>query len=317
MKKIICVITTLLLLFSSFSFSVFAESEKVTFSDDFKIAYYDGYEYSRFDTGFINFEYYNDGEYDTVETTIPYDLTKNQKDEVKEVSIDTDKNKIIFDIYVTYKDGSSLSVEFLRNDYIKVYNEMINTDSAEYVIDFLDPEDNIVTVKKDALFTETTSLSAEDLEYYDYDFEVLSVSDDGKLKIIKGDLYVVDNEYYYVDYAELGIEDISKTFEMELSDIKTAHKITDEALIKKLDEAYDKYFTDTPFDVYEDLGDGFNSGFIVFLFGVLPLVVFIGSVILIARSKAIYKKFFKILSIISGAEVLVFAVTAILINILK
>lgn len=317
MKKFICIITAVLLLFSSFSFSVFAESEKVTFSDDFKTAYYNGYEYSRFNTGYISFEYYNDGEYDTVETTIPYDLTKNQKDKVKEVSIDTDKNKIIFVIYVTYKDGSSLSVEFLRNDYIKVYNEMINTDSAEYVIDFLDPEDNIVTATKDALLGETYIFSDDDLENYNYNFEVLSVSDDGKLKIIKGYLYVIDDEYYYVDYAELGIEDISDTYDMELVDIKTAHKITDEALIKKLDEAYDKYFADTPFDVYEDLGDGFSSGFVVFLFGIVPLVVFIAAIVLALRTTAFYKKLFRILYIISGMELVVFTVIVVLINVLK
>lgn len=317
MKKFICIITAVLLLFSSFSFSVFAESEKVTFSDDFKTAYYNGYEYSRFDTRFISFEYYNDGEYDTVETTIPYDLTKNQKDKVKEVSIDTDKNKIIFVIYVTYKDGSSLSVEFLRNDYIKVYNEMINTDSAEYVIDFIDPEDNIVTATKDALLGETYIFSADDLENYNYNFEVLSVCDDGKLKIIKGYLYVIDDEYYYVDYAELGIEDISDTYDMELVDIKTAHKITDEALIKKLDEAYDKYFADTPFDIYDDLGDDFSSGFVVFLFGIVPLVVFIAAIVLALRTTAFYKKLFRILYIISGTELVVFTVIVVLINVLK
>ena len=317
MKKFICIITAVLLLFSSFSFSVFAESEKVTFSDDFKTAYYNGYEYSRFNTGYIDYDYYSESHDCYEPVNLPYELTKKQKDKVKEVSIDTDKNKIIFVIYVTYKDGSSLSVEFLRNDYIKVYNEMINTDSAEYVIDFIDPEDNIVTATKDALLGETYIFSADDSENYDYNFEVLSVCDDGKLKIIKGDLYVIDDEYYYVDYAELGIEDISDTYDMELVDIKTAHKITDEALIKKLDEAYDKYFADTPFDVYDDLGDGFSSGFVVFLFGIVPLVVFIAAIVLALRTTAFYKKLFRILYIISGMELVVFTVIVVLINVLK
>ena len=312
MKKILSILFAVFLLSSVFTFNAFADDATATFSDDFKSVYMGGYEFKRCNTSLLVYEedtgYFD--EYDTyIEHIIPYKLTNKQKEVVEDVDISIDEDQVIMSIYIYYKDGSTLRAGFLRTDYINSYNALLDGKVEKYAVDFAYPDGNTVIVPKDALFTPTITLKQENSEY----FCTYAVSDDGKLRIEKGFLIVIDTEYYYIDNEEN--DNHPRIYEFK--EIK-AHKITDSDVVEKIENAYNLYYDNEFGTIFgSEIEEEFSKVFLVFIFGVVPFGILIAALILAIRSKLIYRKLFKTIAIISGAEVLVFAIIVLIFNVIK
>ena len=127
-------------------------------------------------------------------------------------------------------------------------------------------------------------------------------------------MLLINDEYYYIDFYELDVKD-PYSFYPENQTNLPAYKITDAEVLKELDEAYGEYNSDFVGLLDSDFSDNFAIVLLCITFAVIPLAALIVFLILSIRAKApSYKKLFRAIWITSAAELVVFAVTVILIT---
>ena len=338
MKKILSVILVVLMLSLCFVVSAFAvpqpeeEIKYATFSEDFRKIFYDGKMYSRVNTASIYiyekpvFDEYNDI-YSTscpvVEPMIEAKLSEEQKKIVDNISIYShDSIEAIISVDIYYKDGATLSVSYLQNDYMKEYERLINNDFDEFYVDFSWPEGNMVAINKEALYTEQT----RDFVYWEYDdsFSVEGAVKNGALRYFYGEIRYIDNSFYFYDpQLNKSVEDYFNneayyddfSYGLEEEPKVTLYQITDEPTIALLEEALQKYYQDDMGYIYNDeLLEGVSKVFLTILFGVIPFGAFVTFLIFtIKANKKTYRKIYITGCIVSLAEIAVFIVTALVI----
>lgn len=299
MKKLISVIITAMLLFSCLGLTVFAESSSATISDDYQKLTLDGNTYSRFNTSMMDVDYFS------VDT--PVSLTATQQEVIEEVilKVNEDSNFVYADIH--FKDGAVLSVEFLRDDYLEIYNEISTNQSSEYIIDFQYPDGNTVTTEKSILYGSSVVLSSDELEWCDY-FPVTAKSSDGKLTAHKGSLITIDENYYYVDYEEIDVDNWYDFDPYSYTELP-AYEVTNADLVASIQEAEDAYYSDDfGFLLDDSFTEAVSAVFLIFVFAIIPFAIFVVFLILAIRSKTVYKKMFRLIYILSAAELAVFAI---------
>lgn len=296
MKKIISVIIAVILSSFCLGFTAFAENSSVIISDDYQKLYLNGASYSRFDDSMLQTEY------DLVNNKY-VELSEAQQETVKEVTLLANEHKNIISAEIFFNDGATLTVDFLRDDYLDEYNKIVNNQSQEYIIDFDWPEGNTVKAQRTALFGNRITLYGDDLEFYDYHY-VTAQCNDGTLTAVTGTLIIVDDRYYYVDGNNVIAWDSFNTL-TELS----AWEITDADLIESLKEAEEKYYSEDLGFLYDDtLTESVSAIFLVCLFAIVPFIILILFLILAIRAKGFYKKLFSNICILSAAELIVFAI---------
>lgn len=304
MKKLIATILFAILLFSCLGLTAFAETP-VTISDDYQTITMDGKSYTRIDASNLDVEYYEQL-YKQVE------LSAAQQEQIKNVHIEGNENLILLYAEITFTDGATLSIDFLQTDYLETYQNFLNGQVEDYTIDFGWPEGNTVDAKNFDLWVNDTTLKQEDLEYCDY-YYVSAQSSDGKLSATTGALIVIDSSYYYVDFKEIGVNDYNDFYPQAFETL-LAHKISNEKLISKLEDAETTYYADEfGFLFNDDLSETIASVFLIFIFAVIPFILLVLFLILAIRSKTIYKKLFRTIYILSGSVLAVFAIVTVLI----
>lgn len=302
MKKTISIIIITILLFSCLGLPVFAETP-ATISDDYQTLSMDGRSYSRVNTSMLEVDYY-----ETLDEQI--ELSQAQQETVKEIRLEANAyRRNIVSAHITFYDGATLSVSFLQNDYLEKYNQIVSGQVQEYIIDFEWPEGNTVKAKKADILGNSVTLTDSDLEWCNY-FYVTAQSDDGTLAAITGALIIVDNAYYYVDFAESSIED-GYSFNPYDHPELSAHEITNADLLSNIMDAEEKYYDDDLGFLYDnDLSETISAVFMILIFAIVPFVTFILFLILSIRSKTVYKKLFRTIYILSAAELVVFTIVA-------
>ena len=308
MKKIIALIITVLLLASCLALPVLAKSDdilrpnvKISFSDDYKTLYYGNVKYVVFDNTHSAQEVYN-------EMNNKFSLTEEQSLEISRISLLSCDEGIFIDATIKYKDGITMELNYIREDYREVYNTLLASIVANCEIDFIYPADNVVKTHRINLKGEKVSF--ED-HYYDASYEVTAVSDDGKISASVGVILVSGDNYCYIDYLEIG----SSYYEFDMDDYNRveAYLITDPDTIAAIEQAQENYYSDG-LGFFDD--DTFTKlvadVFLVIVFAVIPFALFILFLILGCRAKALYKKLYFTISIFSIAEVVIFAIIAIL-----
>lgn len=342
MKKIRYIIITTFILSLCLAFTSFAaEKPTVTFSEDFKTMYFDDYTYYQRDlNGFesaIDIEYicYPEEHYEydaeigqdvlvSVENNYidegnpvyaEYKLSATQEKTVK--SIDIAGDDIIVYITVYYKDGTSLTVDLLREDYIDDYEALKEGKSDNYLIEYGWPEDNYVKVTKDNLIeNEATEIK---LDYYLYDFQYIYItSEDEVLTYTPGYMYTIENEYYYLDFEENDIHGVDYEFfySVEESGITVKlHKITDEKVLENIKIAEEKYYDDDLGFIYDDeLASNISYVFLIIIFGVIPGIIFVVTFVFAIIKKKTYRRLLFTASFFTLAEIIVFIIFMIIAN---
>lgn len=336
MKKILSITLAVLMLSLFLGVNSFAiappkqETKYVTFSEDFQKMFYDGKLYSRKNTSGIYFyediDYTEQGVYTETYALPNYQATLSDTqaenvDDIQIFSLNPFGSEVIFAVNIYYKDGATLSVSYLRSDYLEEYEKLINKEFDELYVDFGWPEGNIVEIKKDSLSSEIT----KKFDYWDYYdcFPIEGGLDNGKLRYEYGEIRYINGDFYYYN-PELNkevenyfnndgylYEEYSYSYETE-PDVNLT-KITDEATISTLDEALQKYYEDDMGYMYNDeLLEGVSKVFLTILFGIIPFAAFILFLVLAIKAKKKgYRKIYVTGSIVSIAEVIVFIITSI------
>ena len=346
MKKILPIILVALLLSLCFVPTVFAtaaptpEIKYVSFSDDFKTMYYEDKAFSRIDSTEIS--YYQPLEIDIVPETVVADmndtlsqttvvedstayyeynyrayLNDKQLAEVKNVYISVAQLEIIFNVEIRYKDGSVLLTSFLDNDYLEEQNKLINGEIDNYIVNFDYPQDNNVFIKKEVL------ISDEIHEFYflqyDMTFNVIGYIDNGSLQRRCGEIHIIDDEFYYLDYnlnQDLYTVYYGNTYYGSFfyeEPLAKLYRITDEETVKVLKEALNRYYNDDMGYIYNnELQENVSKVFLTTLFGIIPLGSLVTFTVLTFKTKKkSYKKIYVTGCIVSLAEIIAFITSAI------
>ena len=309
MKKFKSLIIALILLFSCFGLTAFAENSSITISDDYQNLYLNGDSYSRFNASILEIDYYM-----TIDN--PIELSAVQQETILQIELLINEQENVISADISFTDGSILSVDFLREDCFEAYNEIVNGESKEYIIDFLWPEGNTVKAKRTALFDTPVTLYVNELEWCDF-YTVTASNSDNSLTALKGSLLIMDDNYYYVDFAEVGVKNAYEFVPYDYTEL-SAYEITDTNLLQRIKEAEEKYYADDLGFLYDDdLTETISAVFLVFIFAIIPLAIFIVFLILAIRSKTYYRKLFRTICILAAAELAIFAIIATLIVSLK
>ncbi|MBQ2986016.1 MAG: hypothetical protein IJE23_00885 [Tyzzerella sp.] len=304
MKKLITTIITTILLFSCLGLTAFANPASVTISDDYQKITLDGNTYSRFNASAMDVEYFD--------SDILVELNATQQETIDDVSLQTDADATFIYANIHFKDGAVLSVEFLRDDYLETYHEISASENGTYIIDFEYPEGNTVAVEKSDLFGNSVVLTEDELGWCDY-YPVITQSNDGILTADKGSLIIIEDKYYYVNYEEIDAENWHDFNPYEYVNLP-AYEISDTALIAKIQEAEDAYYSDDfGFLLDDSLTKGVSAVFLIFVFAIIPFAIFVVFLILAFRSKTVYKKMFRLIYILSAAELAVFTLITVLV----
>lgn len=342
MKKFIYVIITVLILSISLSVTSFAAgTEKntesfyfATFSDDFRTMYYKGYEYHQknlkhFDTYIAKDISIDSYEFDEAQASVfadsilsdtkyignvSYELSDSQKETVESVMIDgTD---IIVYLTVNYKDGTAYSLDLLREDYTDDYNALSTGANDDYEIDFEWPEGNTVNTNKSKLTqNKSESISINQFDNFEY-YLVYLHSEDRYLSYTAGVVLSDDDKYYFIDNAENNASAYVDIYEfMWMSSEKVVHEITDEELLAEIKAAEEEYYADEYGYLENDkLANTISYFFLVLLFGVIPGIAFIVSLIFAIIKKKTYRKLLFAVSFFTLAEIIVFIIFMIVAN---
>lgn len=299
MKKIISVIIPVLLLFSCLGLTAFAENSSVTISDDYQKLYLDGNSYSRFNNSTIEVEYFS--------FNADVELNATQQELIDEVVLETNENITIISADIYFKDGAVLSVGFLHDDYLEIYNEISTGQITECIIDFEWPEGNTVVTEKTALLGDAVTLYGDDLKWCDY-YPVIIKTSDESLTLYEGALLIINDEYYYTDFSEAAVANWYDFNPYDYSELP-AHKITDTELLASIKAAEEEYYSDDLGFLYDDnLTETVSAVFLIFVFAIVPFAILVVFLVLAIRSKTVYRKMFSTICILSGAELAIFAI---------
>ena len=311
MKKILSIFIAVLVLLSCFSFNTFASEEigpydeaaldpnsVITFSEDYKKLYVDDIPYSRFNSSTISITTYLG-----IDNEIEF---SNSQSDVEDTNILSSENGEMLDVELYFKDGFSLSATYLRDDYIKEFNHLTESDTEKLYIVFqladeYETEEIVVEADLNLLKGEPCEITASFMGMNEL-FYVSAKSDKFEMYVDKGTLFYTGDEYCYVDYAEFGMnpeEFDSYSYE------GAAYKVTDPALLQQIEEARAKYYED-------DYGIFFNDDFteivakvfIILLFAVVPFAILVLTLILGIKAKGIYKKLYFTTCILAAAELI-------------
>lgn len=299
-KYLICIITSILL-FSCLGMTAFADETASTISDDYQTVYLNGKTYSRFNASLI------ETEYDTYDVTP--ELTDAQQENITNISIMANESESLLSVDIDFKDGSTLSANFMRDDYRKNYDELIKNPNTPYIIDFEWPEGNQVTGSK-SLFTANPVVLAQRSLNRSASYHVLMNIIEDDTRIYKGSLLIVDDHYYYVDYEEIGVTNPYFFLPYEYTELP-AYEITDPDLVAEIIAGEDAYYDDDfGFFYDDDLTKTISTVFLILIFAVVPAVILILFLILAIRTKTIYRKLFAAICGCAGLELVIFAIVA-------
>ncbi len=300
-KKILSLLIAVLLIVPVFALNVSAATYcDISLGEDYQYLVHNGVNYTRFDSSMTEWEY------DDSFNGITYDIA-----EVKYVDYELSVNDIIITATIYLNDGSSISASYINENY-SAEHSVISRYANTYTVDFYYPDENRVDIPSKKIFAEKTALP--NISFLTYDsFDVKAYCRDDSVYVKKGTLFLINDEYYYIDFYELGITD-PDTFNPEIQIGLPAYKITDAEILEKLDTAYSEYNDDFVGLLGSDFTENIAIVLLCLAFAVIPLAVLITFLILSLRAKApVYKKMFRAIWIISAAELVVFAVTVILI----
>ena len=276
-----------------------APSKKVTltFSEDYSLLYTDSETFRRYDIALLSYNLL------TLEENEYEAKFLAEEKNVKELMIDRSEDGLVYWAYITYRDGSTLSCGYLREDAIPLYNQLKNATLMDCLIDFEWPEDNEVATDFSLLSQEPAVILKEDtLTMADF-YIVYLFSADPKLKVARGQILIEGGSYYYMDYVENEIDELYP-YPGDFQSLK-AHPIQDEALITQLETAANNFGGFFP--IAEKVAKVIGIALLVLFFGVVPAGLFIFGLLLCFRSKkSAYRKIGISMLVPAGICLLVF-----------
>jgi hypothetical protein len=327
MKKILSIFIAVLVLLSCFSFSAFADvvtpgwkpagesnyanidaDSIIRISEDYKKLYLDEKVYSRFSKDISLY-----CGYDVSNTPA---LTDAQLEEIEDVNLYASENGEMFEVSIYYKDGAEFIATYLLDEYIEEYNKLIATESKKYYIiyqtyeytDDYETEEIVVEATADKLKSDKFDLEVNEF-LYNGETDVCVKSEKYDFYITSGSLLEYDGGYVYVDFNDTKLtEDDFFVYDYK----GPAYKVTDPALVQKIEESTDRYYEKMDYGFFfdDDFSKTVSNVFLITICAVIPFAIFVLAVIFSFRAKKIYKKLFITIASLSIAEVILFLILA-------
>ena len=331
MKKILSLIISFILIFSCFAVTVFAEdtiedfdifNAKMpigTFSDRYENFYADGERYTRINASLVELDLnhywivedeYNNDYY--LGTGIYIELTNQQKQEIKTVKLESNKDRTIVEATLVYFDDVEMTIVYLKDNYLDEYNKIISGQTEILTIDFMYPYSNSVEAQNYQFVGEMTSFTNSRLVDLEDDYDVIAKNSDGSMSVVVGKLLIIDDEYYYLNFKEAGFDE-DDWYSGSIGKIanKPIHKITDTQLLEKIDNAMVEYYEDDYGVLYDDNAtESISIVFFIFVFAFIPLAILVFFLIKALKGEGIYKKLYFTVVAICLAEIIVFSILA-------
>ncbi len=272
------------------------EEGTITVDNSFNELYYNNQRFVSFNSQSLTHSGYDD-----LKCTVT--LSEAQKETVEYIDLEISFERNIINADYRFKNGSKLSVSYLSEAYIDEYNSIMKNDWESCEIDFIWPESNKIYTIKSNLLAESEILFAKNVSNT---FDVYAVTQDKSIKVVKGQLLTVGDEYYYLDFSDAGIN-YSDDFYIGNYSSFSVYKITDEDLCDDIEDALEEYYGDD-YGFLED--DKFTSAvsdvLLVIVFGIIPFGLFLLFFILALRSKTVYKKLFRVIYISALVTLIIF-----------
>ncbi len=325
MKKYFALIITIVILSLSLLVPSFAaDKEVIKLSEDYKELYFRGNTYVRVDASMLKYSDYFTFRYDSdiIEEdssiydaeTVPADyankyttkLTEAQCKEVESVEyLSTNHDETLFFIEIDFFDGSSLYIDFIREDLVDEYLKVINGETKKYYVDFRWPDGNIITADKDKFFIGNEIV----VDYFEYDSEfiVYASSATGSFDSEIGVILKLGEKYCFFNFMNADIKSTEELWQSDGSEIKVI-ELTDEELIAQLNEAEQKFLDDDYGYLFNDeLKETVAKIFFILVFAIFPLAIAVTTLVLAIKSKkGLYKKLLLATSGLSLASLAVF-----------
>ena len=325
MKKILSLIISFILIFSCFAVTVFAEdtiedfdifNAKMpigTFSDRYENFYADGERYTRINASLVELDLnhywivedeYNNDYY--TGTSIYIELTNQQKQEIKTVKLESNKDRTIVEATLVYFDDVEMTIVYLKDNYLDEYNKILSGQTEILTIDFMYPYSNSVEAQNYQFVGEMTSFTNSRLVDLEDDYDVIAKNSDGSMSVVVGKLLIIDDEYYYLNFKEAGFDE-DDWYSGSIGKIanKPIHKITDTQLLEKIDNAMVEYYEDDYGVLYDDNAtESISIVFFIFVFAFIPLAILVFFLIKALKGEGIYKKLYFTVVAICLAEII-------------
>ncbi len=331
MKKYLVLFISFIILLLSLCIPSFAANKRViTLSDDYEYMYYNGYTYTRADASMLRFidrdlfEFeesenatdsivedsdgiYSYTAYDNYQNYYKIKLNKEQNKAVKMVEVtNCSHDEEIFFIIIYFNDGSELHIDFICENSIDDYNKVISGNTKEYHVDFLWPDNNTISAKKDEFFTGSkTTINAWD---YEYDYPVYASTPTESFDAEIGIILKLEGSYYFYSFIESNIKSSLDFYNMPENQKIKVIKLSDTDIIEKIKIGEEKRQEDNFGYLYNDeLKEAVAKIFFALVFAIVPAVVSVATFILALKSKkALYKRLLFATCGISVAEIITF-----------
>lgn len=292
MKKFI---TTLFfsILFLSFSILTVSADASITISDDYQTITMDGKSYLRYNTSKI------DSAYEYIDKI---DLTRAQRKIIKDTELYQNDDQTVLEAELQFADGASMTIHYLREDYVIAYQEYESQSMTQYSIDFRYTKTEDLIVEKKQLFDKPVQLEDFSDDWYYY-YQVYGISKNESVRIPSGIvLLTYEDHYYYIDYQDNHFDDDYTFFYPDNYDQLSAYEITDPKLQSTFlnVEENNSPFASDDMELFEDEEEKYEFvlGMIyivlcVVLFVILPLILIITFLILDKKAGTSYKKIYR------------------------
>lgn len=289
-------LSVLFLSLSVFGVTAFAdEDDFVIFSEDLQTMTYDGDRYVRFDASCIEAGIY--------ESPGKLKVIYEGNSGVSRSSFITNDEENVWKVEHTYKDGSVLTAYYIEEKAYEAYTKLAES-TTDYEINFGYPTGNVVTADESLLKGKKSTFD-DAYRNHEYLYYVSKTNQRFEFGCSKGLLLYSSRGCYYIGYDE------NPGFELygEIKDKNSVivWEITDEALIKKLNAAQEKYYGGIGIFEDDDFASGFSSVTLNLVFGIVPLLLFLFALTKVIRKTGVTRKIYAVLCAVCGAELLVYA----------
>ncbi len=322
MKKLLNIILCVLVAVSIFTVSVSAvgpvplggASETAIFNENYTRLTYNGEDYSIIDDNNIG---YGDEYADKEITTISINLTEEQMKTVAELELTPMANGLAIVAEYRLNTGVEMTITYLNDKYMDKFQSALTREIDEVGIDFMYPEGNYFETTLTKLKETKTSMK---VDYMQLESFTVQIELDEKLKnnvyVIIGELILVDDTYYYLDYMDAGINNADGMYKYFKNGARecTVYQISDPDTLWSLENCYNLYNEDMGIINDEEAAEAVVNFLATIVFAVLPLVVLVLSVIFAIRFKEKYRKLFIALGAVAIAEIIVFAIISVLLK---
>ncbi len=297
MKKILSILSCSLLLLSLLTFGVGAKGKGASFSEDYGKFYYNNNSYTAVNSGILY-------DYQSTEYDVDIPLTAAQKQKLSYLEIDISDNESVISANFGFINGGNLSYTYLNDKYSAAYTSAIKGEGKNLFIYFTYNDNYFTDLSR--LKSKKTTISY-DGRYHDI-CSVIESLDKENLGIHCGEIVKVEEKFYYIDYFDAGIDYTKNDPYADKKEPITAYELTDEKLIERVEKEYSDYYGDQfGYIDDKDVANVVSIALLTILFGIVPLAILILFLIFTLRSKTKYKKLYFIISLLSGTELLVFA----------